>query len=393
MSRGILPAALVITFDPLDFDSRVQRQVETLSEKFEVTLLAPKPDDSSLLKESARLVSWEPRQKSSSKWFRGSALVRLANAALLFGGAFRLFCWRQQSDSSAARGALFADGASRFDLIVVNEAEPLPLAFSIAGSAPVVADLHEFAPGRTARVTLLQKARNRYWNWICRTYLRRCAAITVVSEAVRGLYQSEFGVDSKIVRSTPRYHELTPTPVVEGQIQLVHHGYYSPHRGIELMMEGFSKAHRVGVLNLVLRRAPLGRLKALAKELGIPENRIVFHEFVEPENLAAFLNTFDVELIFIPTDVVNELAALPNKFFEAVQARLGVLSGPTPEVVRIIKSEGIGDVTASFGPADLARALEALTPEVVARWKAESNRLAKQLNWEKEAPDYRGFLD
>lgn len=386
-----LPRVLVITFDPLDFDSRVIRQVESLSETFEVTLLAPKPHDASLLKASANLVSWEPGPIGLTGWNLGQALLRLISKFLLLFRAFKLYCWMPMLDSSRAHAALSAHGITRFDLVVVNEAAPLPLAFSISESVPVVADLHEFAPGRKPQTTLLQRAKNHYWEWICQTYLGKCSSITVVSEAVSTLYRAEFGVDSRVVRSTPWYQTLTPTIVQGGEIQLVHHGYYSPGRGVELIMEGFSKVHSVGVLNLVLRNAPLGRLKKLAQQLEIPEDRIVFHEFVEPKHLISFLNTFDIEIIFIPTDVVNELAALPNKFFEAVQARLAVLSGPTPEVTRIIESASIGGVVPSFEAAELARALQALTPEIVSRWKREANRLAGELNWEKEAPDYLGF--
>lgn len=52
----------------------------------------------------------------------------------------------------------------------------------------------------------------------------------------------------------------------------------------------------------------------------------------------------------------------------------------------------IGAVIPSFRPDDLARELRSLTAERVRYWKKQSNQLAKELNWENEAPDYREYL-
>ncbi len=385
------PSVLVLTFGPLQFDSRVQRQVQSLSEHFLVTLVAPPADGPGWWGDVHQLVSIDDFKSGSNHKLAQGSFFRLVMGTLLVLRMFRLFYWSPRYHPYWARKAIVGLGES-FDLIIVNDVDPLPLAFSIAGKTPVVADLHEFAPGQDTTDSAHKQAMSRYWSWLCRSYLSKCSRLTVVSESLRALYQSHFGVDSAVVRSTPDFIDIAPTQVTPGAIQFVHHGFYSPHRGIELLIEGFARARTSAVLNLVLGEAPTQQLAELASSLGLPDDKIVFHDFVPTDQLIEFLNHYDVEIIFIPTDVTNELVALPNKFFEAVQARLGIISGPTPEVVRVIEETGIGLTVESFEPSDLAKALDSVTPDQVSQWKEKTANLATHLNWQNEAPDYRDYL-
>ena len=383
---------LVITFGSVEFDSRVQRQVAALGLNFRVTLLGPIPRSRGWWDNVDELIDIKADTVGFLRSLSSLEIFRAAMGLFLLLRFFRWFHWSPRYLSFWALKALARHDRSGFDMVVVNDVDPIPLALRISRGAPVVADLHEFAPGEVAIDSLQSKLTSRYRSWICRKYLARCAAITVPSGSVGDLYRSDFGVESEVVRSVPGYVDIGPSAIQEGNIQLVHHGFYSPTRGVELLLEAFAGAFEIGTLNLVLSGAPTSDLKVLATKLEIPESRLVFHQFVSPEHLIPFLNRFDVEVIFIPTDVVNEKAALPNKFFEAIQARLGVLSGPMPEVAREIERHVIGAVTTSFRPDDLARELRSLTAERVRYWKKQSNQLAKELNWENEAPDYPGYL-
>ena len=75
---------------------------------------------------------------------------------------------------------------------------------------------------------------------------------------------------------------------------------------------------------------------------------------------------------------------MPNKFFEAVQARLAVISGQSVEMVNLINVYGNGTIADGWEPADLARTINALTPEAVTTMKQGSDRAAHDLNAEHE---------
>jgi hypothetical protein len=94
--------------------------------------------------------------------------------------------------------------------------------------------------------------------------------------------------------------------------------------------------------------------------------------------LPHFLNQFDLGLyLFSPTNFNNQ-HALPNKFFEFLQARLGVAIGPSPEMARIIRKSGAGIVAADFHPPTLAGMMNKLTAADINRFKEAAHRCAEK---------------
>src|SRR5690606_41823663 len=62
-----------------------------------------------------------------------------------------------------------------------------------------------------------------------------------------------------------------------------------------------------------------------------------------------------------------------------VQARLGLVVGPSPEMARLVRDHGLGAVTDGFTSADLATTLAGITADDVRRWKAASHTAAREL--------------
>ena len=388
--------ALVITFSHLDFDSRVLRQIETLAEGFTVEVFHPKKSD--LYPWEQVSLNWKAKvEESTGKkpglFSRGLAVVfhYLRRA----GFALRIYKFADKlpySPYSVGRKSLERASSPEYDLVVSNDVQTLPLAFAVSGKANVVADLHEFAPGQTTGQTARNRVRSRYMAWICRKYLPRCVAITVVSQAVSDLYLEYFQIQSSVLPSTPYYSRIDPTCVDPNNIKLVHHGFYGPNRGIELLIRAAAILPPRFSLHLVLNGAPKTDLIALARSLGLPPERLTIHDFVPPDSLIPFLNEFDVEVIFIPPSTLNTKATLPNKFFEAVQARLAVFSGPTPEIKAQINEHGIGRTVDSFDVKKLAEALSSVSTSDIVRWKKASHKAASVLCWEAVKPDYMSYL-
>jgi hypothetical protein len=101
-------------------------------------------------------------------------------------------------------------------------------------------------------------------------------------------------------------------------------------------------------------------------------------------DLVTTLNRYDVGLSIFPPTTFNLAWCLPNKFFDFVQARLGVIVGPSPEMARFVDDFGIGLVLSDFEPSSLASALEGLTGQQVASWKKESADHASELSSESQ---------
>ena len=100
------------------------------------------------------------------------------------------------------------------------------------------------------------------------------------------------------------------------------------------------------------------------------------------EQLVAFSAGYDVGLFLLPPTNFNYRMALPNKFFEFMQARLAIAIGPSPEMARIVRQFDCGLVADSFDPKELAGLLNACSHEDFDRMKDGADRAATVHNAE-----------
>lgn len=105
----------------------------------------------------------------------------------------------------------------------------------------------------------------------------------------------------KLVRNAARYADLTPSPVEADSIRLAHSGGAVPGRNIEEMIGAVLQAKDSLPLKLYLVPANDGGdyLKKLHSLAG-NSDRITFHKAVEPHELLAVLNQYDVGTYWIP---------------------------------------------------------------------------------------------
>jgi glycosyltransferase involved in cell wall biosynthesis len=66
--------------------------------------------------------------------------------------------------------------------------------------------------------------------------------------------------------------------------------------------------------------------------------------------------------------------SLPNKFFEALAAGLGVVVGPSPSMSWIVSRYGLGSVVKTWKVRHLAEAINELTPDAINEAKINTSR-------------------
>jgi glycosyltransferase involved in cell wall biosynthesis len=128
-----------------------------------------------------------------------------------------------------------------------------------------------------------------------------------------------------------------------------------------------------------------------ASAAAIPSVRIL-----PPVPFAELMDTvaaYDVALAFQRPTTFNIRYAVPNKFFEAVQARTAVVVGPAPELEAVVERHGFGVVTEDFTAEALAAALRSLTPERVAGLKQAAHAAAWELSAENCAQPWVDAVD
>jgi hypothetical protein len=92
------------------------------------------------------------------------------------------------------------------------------------------------------------------------------------------------------------------------------------------------------------------------------------------------LNAFDVGLVLFPPVTFNLRHALPNKFFEFVQARLAIATGPSEEMAAIVHRYGLGIISDDFAPESMAAALTALNRDAIEAFKQHAHEAAHALS-------------
>jgi glycosyltransferase involved in cell wall biosynthesis len=352
---------LILSFTDAARDPRVYRQAEYFRHKYRVTVAAPASPDI----ENTDFLQIEHRPACNP-------VERLWRAGTLLCGFSKPFL---------ARFALQNPEAAivqNFDLVLVNDEEPLPLGFTLAKGAPVVFDAHEYYP-EAYNDFYWRVFHKRHSTRLCRHYIPRVSGMTTVCPGIARLYQKHFGVLPEVVYNTPPYQELPVLKIASPKtIRLIHHGSASKDRKLETMFDMMEYVDTRFSLDLML----IGETRYLdsLRQRTEGKKNITWKEPVPMLELPSVLNTYDMGVYCIAPTSVNNFYSLPNKFFEYIQARIGVIIGPSPEMAAIVNEYKCGIVAADFSASAMAAKLNALTTEDILHFKHNSGKTARIYN-------------
>ncbi len=367
---------LVISFSPLDRDPRVRRQIFSLTHQGYQVAAAGFTDP------EIKHVDWWPVIMPSG--FGGKVFSAICLKLRLFRLYYRLL---PQVRSFLSQ---WNNHGSDYDLLIANDIEALPIAIEIADGTPVFFDAHEYSPQE------MDSWMFRFFfaslrDWQCRTYLPHVSAMSTVCQGIAELYQKKYGANAFLMHNAPAYRELEPSHVKNKSIRLVHHGGAQRSRGLETMIEMMNslddrfQLHFYLVAHVSSQVEYLKELKSAASDL---KGRVVFHDPVHSDQIAEEINQYDVGVYPLKPSSVNDSLALPNKFFEFVQARLAIVIGPSQEMVRLVNKYDLGLIAEDFTADAMARTLSNLTKEKVWQCKQQSDAAAKELCFDAQEPKF-----
>ena len=373
--------ALVLVFSNLLHDARVKRQIGFLQKDFKVTVAAFNGNAESgfeLIRISQTKLT-PPRK----------VLLAIALIFRQFNLAYRLF---------HDYGWLVNRLRNRhFDLVIANDADTLPLAFHIAPKARILFDAHEYAPRHFEDKWWWRVFFQPFYLHLCRTWIPKTAAMTTVGRGLAAEYEKNFGKRPLVITNAPVRSGLKPSAMKEGRIRLVHHGIANPSRRLELMFELMDRLDSRFTLDLILLTSDFASpatkkyIEALkSRAEGNPAIRIL--PPLPSHELVSAINAYDMGVFLLPPVNFNYENTLPNKFFEFIQAGLGVAIGPTPEMAEIVKEKGIGVVSEDFTAASLAQCMNAISTEEVMRFKVRSSQIATEYCAEVNGETFRELI-
>ena len=289
---------------------------------------------------------------------------------------------------AAARVAL---AGREFDAVIANDLNTVPLAAEVRSRGGFHADLHEYAPAEKDNELAWRLLVAPYQRHLLRRYAARARSATTVSQGIADAYRRNFGLDCAVVANAAPYRDAEPQPV-HTPMRAIFTGAAQAARHIDLMVEAMRHVPDGLELDLYLMPNEPAYLAALeAAAATIPSVRIL--PPVPFPELMATVASYDIALAFQRPTTFNIRYAVPNKFFEAVQARTAVVVGPAPELKAVVERYGFGVVTEDFTAEALGRALRGLTPERVAGLKQAAHAAAWDLSAENCAQPWVDAVD
>ena len=270
-----------------------------------------------------------------------------------------------------------------FDVVIANDVETLPFALRIAGEAPVLLDTHEYSPRQFEDRLLWRIFFQPFNRYLCRKYMTQCDKIITVSPGVARAYKEEFGVEVGVLSNAAPYVDTVPSDVDPRHIRIISHGVSNPNRRLETMIETMDFVDRRFSLDLMLLPTDRRYYQRLCAMAATRDNVNVIPPVTVDEIVPSTIG-YDLSNLVFPPSTINFRYGLFNKFFESLQARLGILSGPTPEShVQYIRAFGCGLVTSSYEPAKVAQEINRLSLEDIERFKTNAGVGAGELTAEK----------
>lgn len=363
-------------------DPRVVRQYRALSPQFSVKVL-----DSSIKEENSKYLLRE-----GLPW-------RLRQLKLVMYGVFGNGRYKYLVNPEAEQLDPVLDSC-RPSVILCNDLELLGIALGHKKKygTKVILDAHEYYPAQTKsfyqRVIYGNNAHK-----ICKRIEAEVDHMITVCDGIADLYVKNYAATQvSVIRNCSAYSEKSQTggdcSVGGGgkPIRFVHHGGASPRRGLEKMIEVFGILGSEYRLDLVFADSGTSYLETLRQKVGRLSN-VSIKEPVAFSEIVPMLTKYDLGIYLLPQDVINHQYALPNKFFEFIQARLGIVISPSVEMGELVEAHGLGLVSCNSSIQSVVDCIRSITAEDILKFKRAANSAASVLNAEKEWSQLAGLVE
>lgn len=352
----------IVSLSDLYKDPRVLRQIQWLSGRYLISTIGFSPSG---LKVNQHI---NLKIKASKLQKFATALSKLTHCHPI-----RSYC---DPLKQALGGALKALSVKP-DFILANDLLSLPVLH--IHSKKVVVDLHEYAPREWENILRWKWFTQGYVESLCRNHLKKASASFTVCKGIAKEYQRNFNITPAIVTNAPNFFNLRPSIMEDDKVRIIQHGVATPSRKIEEMIYLMEDLEPRFHLDLILVPGDENYIRKL-RLLASKNHRIQIKPIVDFQALVPFSNDYDIGLFFLPPTNFNYLHALPNKFFEFIQARLAIAIGPSPEMHHYVKKYDLGIVSDTFCRKQLAKQLNALSKDQIEKYKQNAHKAAQTLH-------------
>lgn len=255
------------------------------------------------------------------------------------------------------------------DLIIARDIYSIPFLRGIIAKERIWIDLPDFTAEVNSYKKIYQSLFGPYFEQLTRQLPSIASSFSTVSSSLGRHFNSLYDVDARVIRNTVPYHLknqlITQESIQEVSLKnsnflrLVYFGAAVRSKEIELCIEAIKLLPEEFSLDLFLVPTDPSYLNELTSKFSNLQ-AINFKQPVPQVDLIKTISSYTAALIVIPATSINSRCALPNKFFQAIQARLPIITGPSPEIASIVRTYDLGHVSSSFAPRNIAEACQKL---------------------------------
>lgn len=259
----------------------------------------------------------------------------------------------------------------------------------------LVYDSHEFELGRNVKRSGLQIVAIKFWE---RKVIKNSVFTIVVNDSIANELVKIYKLKERpvVVRNIPNRWDVDEKVCKETREELlklfgggyrdyilIYHGVICENRGIEQILSAISNLP--GINLLILGNYQTKDFKMQLEDLIKKTNtRVIVKPAVPHSELWKYIGAADICVVPIIPVYASYYFALPNKLFEAIQSKTPLLVSDLPEMSRIVKKYGIGEVVDTQSTEDVCKKIDILLKNGKAFYKNNLELAAAELVWDKE---------
>lgn len=276
----------------------------------------------------------------------------------------------------------------RYDVIYCRGIWPLPGLLFINQKTKFIFDAHEYFPGlEIFKKSWLKRA---IWLWFEKHMAPKASVLITVSEPILKRYTVLYpAIKTKLLFHNISQNEvgvkLPKSLILDFQLPVIlFHGLFMPSRGLENLIKAMEFIDG-GVLLLVGEGILNEKLLDTRKDSGL-EDKVFFRPLIPNQLLIEFAKQATLGVSLLEPVSKNHKYALPNKFFEYIQAGLPVIVSEDTTLAEYVDNFNIGLTASPSSPEDIANKINRLLSDnsLLKKCKLECEKLAKTLTYEAE---------
>lgn len=266
----------------------------------------------------------------------------------------------------------------KFDLVICHGIETLPVIAELNGPIKVF-NAHEYYLREFEENPNWLKYTQPYYRFILESYIRKIDLMFCVCQTIQEQYIKDYQLNSVIITNARDFANVQIKKREDDLVKLVHHGAAIKGRNLEKTINVIDFLPANYELNLVLIPTEPEYYNDLKIKYSI-NKKIKFLDPVNIEEIPAFISYFDIGLYILPPTNYNNMAALPNKFFDFIQGCLCLAVSPNTEMKRLVEKHGLGIVSTDFSSETMADMIMQLSTDQINSYKTNACKNSETLS-------------